>query len=260
MEKILKKKILILILILGNTVFGNTILCTTNSTCAFGSVNCIDNEDCIVQCNGDSESLGVCAGTTINCPATLNKCTINCSNLDGNAGACQSAIINAENVNILEINAGDHSNALRNGIINCPINGECYINCLAVNILSHSYICRSMNVNALNSDNLIINTHGSQSLYGASIHCPNKVGINCIVNVTSLSNGNELNHAIIKAENAWNDVIIDCGGNSCYDDNWNPKLYCDPSWVSFCTLQSINNEWNCIENTSNCIRPTFNPS
>eukprot|EP01083_Nonionella_stella_P051685 137222_1 len=97
------------------TINGKTmdIDCTSKESCS-KTIRCVDNEDCIVNCES-------CAGSTIYCPMTPNHCTVICSTKDSCAGTLIDATF---------FNSNLQKYALDDSIVKCPVDqGQCSIHC-----------------------------------------------------------------------------------------------------------------------------------
>ena len=117
----------------SNTLSASHFICGSTKSCYNKTIECSNNEDCIVECNGDE----ACQMSKIDCPVDYD-CTIRCIN----QYSCQYAIVHAEDASNLSIwtipeqYENNLSYIIRNGrpyhalnltFVYCPWEADCYI-------------------------------------------------------------------------------------------------------------------------------------
>ena len=90
-----------------------------SSNCNGDTLNCIDNEDCFIDCGptftSESANDEACQDAVFNCPSN-GKCTVVCNDREG----CDRATFNAQDSASLNVTCFDHLESCRDTNIYCP--------------------------------------------------------------------------------------------------------------------------------------------
>ena len=97
--------------------------CTDINSCSNQIISCDQGQDCNIICNGSTET--TCKGATFICPFGPFHCHLQCIN------DCQYININASQIDGGDLTIDLYTN-IQNGIIRCPLMGDCNIACHGV--------------------------------------------------------------------------------------------------------------------------------
>ena len=132
-------------------------ICGSDESCKEKTIECSNNQHCIVECNGEY----ACESSIIHCPDNYD-CTIRCITFH----SCYEAIIHAEQASNLSIwtipeqfennlsyiiEYRSTPNALRSTQIYCPWQADCYINVIGY-LAGHG----NNKIHAQNTSNLYV--------------------------------------------------------------------------------------------------------
>ena len=90
-----------------------------SSNCNGDTLNCIDNEDCLIHCGptftSESANDEACQDAVFNCPSNA-KCTVICNDQEG----CDRADFNAQDSTFLNVTCFDNFENCKDTKIYCP--------------------------------------------------------------------------------------------------------------------------------------------
>eukprot|EP01084_Bolivina_argentea_P209700 357140_1 len=144
-------------------VNGDTITCIGRDVCRGDTIQCAEDEACVLQCDGASS----CREAAFTCSPGY-PCTVTCTQ----AASCRAITIKGQESTMLNVSGlSDNTNYLQYSIIRCPTNGgECYVSCIG----SEQGICAFMAIHAQEAGSLLFVVEGARTnaIASSEVYCP----------------------------------------------------------------------------------------
>ena len=220
------------------------------NTCNGGIYICPPNEDCYVECIGDNS----CESCSFYCPDNY-KCNVE---VDGREAAYTANVYGGHNGDLILNCQGYRS--CSHLVLYGPNNGDVVATSLGT--LSEAFF--DIKIFAQNSKSLMVDSNVGWGIGYGNIYCPYSLESgsqnNCIIDVTG-PNDLLVNTNFFAVE-SFTDLQLTCDGPGCSPITNQPIMYCGSSYESSCNIEidSITNEYSCIDNTSRCEDYTFSPT
>eukprot|EP01083_Nonionella_stella_P269553 912185_1 len=202
-----------------------TVQCTEDYECIGEHIQCLDNEECNVQCSG----VQACEGATIDCVSMSHPCHVKC----GAQYGCWEATIISSRTN-LSVNCG----------------------------FGDGGGCLYIHIDGFEAQSLVINADRGWAINYANISCPiDDTNNNCIINMGEAWRNVEQEWSLyIYAVNAFRDIQLDTfciidpdlcqriGLCSCRY----PTVFCTENLNESCETTMQNGIWRCENASSAC--------
>eukprot|EP01083_Nonionella_stella_P045168 121400_1 len=194
-----------------------TVQCKEDFECSGEHIQCLDQEDCIVYCDGDM----ACLHAMINCTSISHPCYVECNGYD----SCSHARI---------------------------ISGrsDLFVSCRGW------YSCNSVHIDAFEAQSFVAVNTTFEDLAHATIQCPRHGADNdCVIDIWDtwwLPGGWWLS---IYAVNAFRDIELYIDDMDCYlggECDQYPTVFCTENFNESCTMQFVNGIWKCNDTNSVC--------
>eukprot|EP01083_Nonionella_stella_P148480 469985_1 len=200
-----------------------TVECKDVRECVGDYIQCLDDQDCNVLCSG----WRACEQATINCTSVSHPCYVECG-----AHSCHMATIQSSHAD-LSVVCGTH-----------------------VNSSMQQEACKWMNIDASKAQSLVLDVMSSWDVYEANIRCPiDGANNNCLINIAEADDSPPWWpwSMSIYAVNAFRDIDLYsfCPVQTGCDY---PTVFCTENFNESCTMQLVNDRWQCDDTNSTCNR------